>query len=56
MVMQIYADVIGQEIEIARSSQTCALGSAIFGAVVVGWSRRWLRHHGRGSGGHARRP
>jgi len=36
MVMQIYADVIGQEIEVARSSQTCALGSAIFGAVVAG--------------------
>jgi L-ribulokinase len=36
MVMQIYADVTGQEIEVARSGQTCALGSAIFGAVVAG--------------------
>lgn len=35
-IMQIYADVIGREMKIARSAQTCALGSAIAGAVVAG--------------------
>jgi len=34
--MQIYADVTGREMKIARSAQTCALGSAIAGAVVAG--------------------
>ncbi len=34
--MQVYADVIGQELTVSRSSQTCALGAAIFGAVVAG--------------------
>jgi len=36
LVMQIYADVIGKEMKVARSAQTCALGSAIAGAVVAG--------------------
>lgn len=36
MLMQIYADVTGREMKISRSSQTCALGSAIAAAVVVG--------------------
>ncbi len=36
LVMQIYADVIGRPMQVSRSSQTCALGSAIFGAVVAG--------------------
>lgn len=36
LVLQIYADVIGKEMKIARSSQTCALGAAIAGAVVAG--------------------
>ena len=36
LLMQIYADVIGREMKIARSAQTCALGSAIAGAVVAG--------------------
>ena len=36
LVMQIYADVFGLEMKIARSSQTCALGSAMAGAVVAG--------------------
>jgi L-ribulokinase len=35
-IMQIYADVMGREMKIARSAQTCALGSAIAGAVVAG--------------------
>ncbi|MCL5269102.1 MAG: ribulokinase [bacterium] len=36
LVMQIYADVFGRPLEISRSAQTCALGSAIAGAVVAG--------------------
>ena len=35
LVMQIYADVIGKEMKIACSAQTCALGAAIAGAVVA---------------------
>ena len=35
MLMQIYADVTGCEMRVARSSQACALGAAI-GASVVG--------------------
>ncbi len=36
MLMQIYADVTNREMKVSRSSQTCALGSAICGAVVAG--------------------
>ena len=36
MVMQIYADVMNRPLLISRSAQTCALGSAIAGAVVAG--------------------
>jgi L-ribulokinase len=36
LVVQIYADVIGREMKLARSGQTCALGAAIFGAVAGG--------------------
>jgi L-ribulokinase len=36
LVMQIYADVTGKEMKVARSAQTCALGSAIAGAVAAG--------------------
>jgi L-ribulokinase len=36
MAMQIYADVCNRPIKISRSAQTCALGSAIMGAVVGG--------------------
>jgi L-ribulokinase len=43
LVMQIYADVMGRPLMISRSSQTCALGAAIAGAVVAG----------EAAGGHA---
>src|SRR5206468_12858439 len=43
MVMQIYADVLNRPIAVARSLQTCALGSAIAASVVAGKTR----------GGHA---
>jgi len=35
-VMQIYADICNRPMKISRSAQTCALGAAIFGAVVGG--------------------
>ncbi|MEF9972772.1 MAG: ribulokinase [Clostridia bacterium] len=35
-VMQVYADVTGREIRIARSTQAPALGSAMFGALAAG--------------------
>jgi L-ribulokinase len=35
-IMQIYADVLGYEIRIARSAQAPALGAAMFGAVAAG--------------------
>jgi len=36
MVMQIYADICNRPMKIARSGQACALGAAVFGAVVGG--------------------
>lgn len=36
LLMQIYADVTGCEMRVSRSSQSCALGSAIGAAVVAG--------------------
>jgi L-ribulokinase len=35
-LMQIYADVTGRPMKVSRSAQTCALGSAMFGAVAAG--------------------
>ncbi len=35
-LMQIYADVFGRPMRVSRSSQTCALGAALFGAVSAG--------------------
>tara|TARA_R110002096_G_scaffold100173_5_gene221978 strand:- start:10036 stop:11718 length:1683 start_codon:yes stop_codon:yes gene_type:complete len=35
-LMQIYADIIGRPLKVAKSDQTCALGAAIFGAVSSG--------------------
>jgi L-ribulokinase len=36
LLMQIYADVCGREIEVASSGQAPALGAAMFGAVAAG--------------------
>jgi L-ribulokinase len=36
LLMQIYADVTGREVNVAQSSQTPALGAAMFGAVAAG--------------------
>lgn len=36
LLMQIYADVTGCEMRVSRSSQACALGSAIGAAVIAG--------------------
>jgi L-ribulokinase len=36
LLMQIYADVLGCRVEIAASTQACALGSAIAASVVAG--------------------
>jgi L-ribulokinase len=39
LMMQIYADVLNMDIKISASSQTPALGSAMFGAVAAGSGR-----------------
>ena len=36
MLMQIYADVTGRTIQVSRSDQSCALGSAVAAAVAAG--------------------
>lgn len=35
-LMQIYADILGRPLKVARSDQTCALGAAMFGAAASG--------------------
>ncbi|MBT2736694.1 ribulokinase [Bacillus sp. ISL-7] len=44
MMMQIYADVLNMDIKISASSQTPALGSAMFGAVAAGKERGGYDH------------
>jgi L-ribulokinase len=39
LVMQIYADVMNRPVSVSRSTQTCALGAAMAGAVVAGEER-----------------
>ncbi|HHY79913.1 MAG TPA: ribulokinase [Thermoanaerobacter sp.] len=39
MLMQIYSDVTNLEIKVSKSSQTSALGAAMFGAVAAGKER-----------------
>ena len=39
LMLQIYADVLGREIRVARTRQAGALGSAMFGAVAAGAAR-----------------
>ena len=41
ITMQIYADVTGRPMKVSRSAQTCALGSAIAGAVVAGTHKNY---------------
>ncbi|MCH8977642.1 MAG: ribulokinase, partial [Armatimonadetes bacterium] len=36
LLMQIYADVTGREMQISRSAQSCALGAALAGSVMAG--------------------
>jgi L-ribulokinase len=36
LLMQIYADATGREMKISRSTQSCALGACIAGAIVAG--------------------
>lgn len=38
-LMQTYADILGREIQVARSAQAPALGAAMFGAVAAGAER-----------------
>ncbi len=44
LLMQIYADVFERPIKVSSSSQTCALGAAMFGAVVAGKERGGYRN------------
>ncbi|MBN2191420.1 MAG: ribulokinase [Polyangiaceae bacterium] len=39
LLLQIYADVLGVEMQVSRSAQSCALGAAITAAVIAGPAR-----------------
>lgn len=41
MLMQIYADVTGRKMQVAASSQACALGAAVAAAVLAGEHRNF---------------
>jgi L-ribulokinase len=43
LLLQIYADVTGRPMKVSRSSQSCALGAAICGAVAAGPQRGGYR-------------
>jgi len=43
-MMQVYADILGRTIKISYSSQTPALGAAIFGAVAAGYEKSGYRN------------
>lgn len=49
-LMQVYADVTGRPMKVSRSAQTCALGAAMFGAVVGGRYRKVDEAQGAMSG------
>ena len=51
LLMQIYADVTGREFKVSGSSQTPALGSAMFGAVAAGKAAGGYDTHLRGRPG-----
>jgi L-ribulokinase len=36
LLMQVYADITGRPMKVARSAQTCALGAALLGSVAAG--------------------
>lgn len=44
LLMQIYSDITGRSLKVAFSSQTCALGAAIFGAIAAGKEKSGFRN------------
>ncbi len=50
-LLQIYSDVLQRPIKLPRTEQACALGAAIFGAVVGGGSAGRRKSAGSGGGG-----
>lgn len=53
LLMQIYADVCNRPMRVCKSSQTCALGAAIFGAVVGGAHKDTIAAQRKMSAGEA---
>jgi len=53
-LMQLYADVLERPMKISRSGQTCALGAAVFGAVVGGAYRTTEAAQGKMTGVRAK--